>query len=384
MTLNIFHTADIHLGLKFSSYPEDLAKKLSEARFQTLERMIQTANEEHCHLFVVAGDLFDHPRIPQKQIIRAAKIFSQFSGVVLILPGNHDYITQQEDDLWKIFQSTRQDRILILGERRPYSLRPFDLDVSIYPAPCQNKHSKKHGLDWLKNTPREQTLFQIGVAHGSFEGLTPDIEGDYYPMKREDLLHLGMDLWLMGHIHVQFPPHPGTADRIFYPATPEPDGFDCRHEGKAWILELSAESPTQKQIIPHSRSTGHFRFNHQTAVIRTVEEMRQFVDLFSSPLCAKTLLKLNIVSSLPREDYLEFMNCLEELKNSFFHLILDTSQVRLQLNPQEIDREFSQGSFPHLLLSALTDRETDREALQIAYELIKQSQNTQQKSLRSP
>lgn len=182
--LKIFHTADVHLGLKFSSYPESVSKQLSEARFETFDTLVKTANEQHCHLFVVAGDLFDHLRVPQRDILRAAKILGQFSGVVAVLPGNHDYVTSQEDDLWKIFQSARQDRLLVLTERRPYSLHDFDLDACIYAAPCQNKHSKTHAVGWITDSPRQNACFQIGLAHGSFEGLTPDTEGDYYPMKK--------------------------------------------------------------------------------------------------------------------------------------------------------------------------------------------------------
>ena len=149
MKLKIFHTADVHLGLKFGSYPDELARKLSEARFETLSRMVETANRERCDLFVVGGDLFDHLRVPQRDVLRAARILGQFDRVVAVLPGNHDYVTGQEDCLWKVFESASQDRVRVLAEKRPYSLRSFDLDVCLYPAPCQNKHSRSHALGWI-------------------------------------------------------------------------------------------------------------------------------------------------------------------------------------------------------------------------------------------
>jgi len=51
--LRIFLTSDIHLGLKFSGYPE-IQKELADARFETLERCVLRANEEKCHIFAVA------------------------------------------------------------------------------------------------------------------------------------------------------------------------------------------------------------------------------------------------------------------------------------------------------------------------------------------
>ena len=60
MLLKIFHTADLHLGMTFGNrnYPEEVRRQLVEARYQTLERLVELANEAQCRLFLVAGDLF--------------------------------------------------------------------------------------------------------------------------------------------------------------------------------------------------------------------------------------------------------------------------------------------------------------------------------------
>ncbi len=60
-------------------------------------------------------------------------------------------------------------------------------------------------------------------------------------MTKAELHQAGLDIWLMGHTHIQYPEKPDTRDKVFYPATPEPDGFDCSHEGKALILELDED-----------------------------------------------------------------------------------------------------------------------------------------------
>ena len=43
-----------------------------------------------------------------------------------------------------------------------------------------------------------------------------------------------------------------------------------------------------------------------------------------------------------------------------------------EITPDVIDREFTQDSFPHKLLTELTDGEENAEALQIAYEMIQE------------
>ena len=57
MALIIFCTSDLHLGMKFANYPDNIRESLVEARFKTLKRLVEKANSEKCDLFVVAGDL---------------------------------------------------------------------------------------------------------------------------------------------------------------------------------------------------------------------------------------------------------------------------------------------------------------------------------------
>ena len=369
--IRIFHCADLHLGLRFSRYPEGLA----EARFTSLERMVATANTERCDLFVVAGDLFDHLSVAKRDVARAAKILSGFEKVVCVLPGNHDFHSGAADDFWKSFEAGERGKLVLLEEGRSYSLKEHGLDAVIYAAPCTSKYSSTHALGWISSRKdRPEGLFQIGVAHGSFEGLSPDLQGDYFPMKKADLDRCELDLWLLGHIHVQFPPRtPGAHDRIFYSGTHEPDGFDCRHEGKAWLLELSRD----KTLSAKSLSTGQFRFREEEVELHSLAALDELSRRFADGEAARTLLKLRLTGSLGREEHGSFGAALERLKKRFFFLKADFSQLSVRLAPEDIDRAFAQESFPHRLLTALAADPSDREALQVAFELVQETQQTQ-------
>ncbi len=361
--LRIFHCADLHLGMRFQRYPEGLA----EARFASLEAMVATANSEGCDLFVVAGDLFDTLQVPKKDIARAAKILSRFEKLVCVLPGNHDFHAGAADDFWKAFESGESERLLLLSEGRAYPLKSYGLDAVIYAAPCSSKYSKTHALAWLAKESRPEARFHIGLAHGSFEGLSPDMQGDYFPMKKADLDRFELDLWMLGHIHVQFPPRaPGAQDRIFYSGTHEPDGFDCRHEGKAWLLELGPD----KAIQAKSLSTGKFRFIDETVELHSLSALEDFSKKFSDTEAVRTLLKLRMEGSLGKEEHEGFGAALEQIKKRFFFLKADFSGLSVRLEPGDIDRSFAKESFPHRLLSSLASSPGDREALQAAYELI--------------
>ena len=90
--VKIFVTGDNHIGKKYDRYP-DVKEKLVNSRFEVLNDMVVKAEAEGCGLFVVTGDLFDSINsIRVTDVNRVVDILAAFSGSVIILPGNHDYI----------------------------------------------------------------------------------------------------------------------------------------------------------------------------------------------------------------------------------------------------------------------------------------------------
>jgi exonuclease SbcD len=80
LSLKIFHTADLHIGMKFNSYPDSIRDCLIEARFDVLNKMVQMANDQQCNLFVIAGDLFNSINILKRDIDRVIKSLDEFNG----------------------------------------------------------------------------------------------------------------------------------------------------------------------------------------------------------------------------------------------------------------------------------------------------------------
>ena len=263
--LESFLTSDVHLGMKFAGYPE-VQVDLSEARFSALERLVGSANENQCNLFVIAGDLFDRVTVSKRDVIRAAHLLKDFQGpLVAVLPGNHDFISRGQTDLWTPFKENAGDRVLLLEERKTI-LSPITtwMPLSMRLHAVQNIPTTTPSAGSKKPQKTKRSKYHIGIAHGSLEGFSPDFDERYYPMTAQELLACGMDLWLMGHTHIPYPSPPGQTDRVFYPGTPEPDGFDCQHEGKAWVLELAED----RRVTPLSLSTGMYRFLHDEVEIK--------------------------------------------------------------------------------------------------------------------
>ena len=168
--IRIFLTGDNHIGLMYAGHEK--SEILQEKRITAFEEMVRTANRENCDLFVIAGDLFHKTRgITQKTIKRLMDMLAGFKGIVVVLPGNHDYY-DDDVEVWKHFKNLMPsyDNIMLLTEYKPYRVTCGEDEVVLYPALCQSLNSKpgENNLEWVKNEPIDSDgSYHIGIAHGA-------------------------------------------------------------------------------------------------------------------------------------------------------------------------------------------------------------------------
>jgi hypothetical protein len=280
------------------------------------------------------------------------------------MPGNHDYVSG-DDELWRRFRDSAGDSMLLLDQARPYPLSQYDVNACLYPGPCTAKHSAVNAIGWVREAVRADAGIPIGVAHGSLEGFSPDMELHYYPMRPRELLETGVRLWLLGHTHLPFPRTVGARDTIFCGGTPEPDGWDCTHEGYAWILDVADDGGVKAAAA----RTGALRFVDETREIRTAADLDRLEKDFSGPEAPATLLRMRLTGRAPREVLSAVSALGPRMSAGLLHLDLRPEELREEVTPEAIDREYPAGSFPHSLLTSLF-HDDDQEALRIAHELL--------------
>jgi DNA repair protein SbcD/Mre11 len=372
--VRIFHTADVHVGLKFTrGYPESLQKSLVDERVAVVARMADLANQERCQLFVVAGDLFDHLRVSKKVIRQTAEALRRFDGLVAVLPGNHDYKSEADDPIWPDFKDSLGEGHLILDRCVPYDLEPFGMPVVLLPGVCTAKHSKENAVGWIQEATADlpESKLKIGVAHGSLAGLSPDFNGDYYPMQQPELAKMDVDVWLLGHTHIRFPDRDEGSDaRVFYPSTPEPDGFDCGHAGHALVIDIDEDRTCEYRSV----RTGRFRFHvmHKTGIdseSKLIQLKKEFEELPEG----EHLVKLKLQGRLDSEALEQLKTLESEINQVVSYLEFNADEVLRAVRQEDLDSEFTEGSFPHQLLSELAQTESDQFALQLAYDLVKEA-----------
>ncbi len=368
MALGVFLTSDLHLGMKFAGYASAIQAALVEARSSCLERIVSAANTARAELLVVAGDLFESTAALPRDVRRAASALTGFGGrLVAVMPGNHDYIAP-EDRLWQWFRDAAGDGILLLDSPRPFPLARFGLDACLYPGPCTAKHSAQNAIGWVAAAAKDPAVrHHIGIAHGSLEGFSPDRDGSYYPMRPSELEEAGVGLWLLGHTHARFPAQPGATDRIFCAGTPEPDGFACTHGGEAWSLSLDDGGRVGARAV----STGRFRFADETVEVRAGADLEQAARRWSGAAAATTVLRLRLTGRAPRDVVASVPELRERLAGALLSLDLRADELRPAIGAAEIEAEYPAGSYPHALLSALSEA-SDQDALELAWELLKE------------
>ncbi|NLC10992.1 MAG: DNA repair exonuclease, partial [Firmicutes bacterium] len=348
--LKLLHTSDLHIGMKYNGYPEYIKDELVGARFNALKTLVARANEEQCRLLVIAGDLFEKTTVPQNDVERVIKILDAFAGdCILVLPGNHDFDNGLVD-LWNIFKNNASEKILLLNENRVYHLQAsHDLDLAVYPAPCNKKHGEENNLKWIgKLAGRPQAAWHLGVAHGALEGLSPDLNGKYFYMTMQELEALPIDLWLLGHTHLPFPKQASVSgNRIFNAGTPEPDGMDCPHKGHAWIIEIDEEKNVQAQRI----DTGTFQFIDTEFTLDNEDSFREMKKRFLTKGCEKNLLCLKIKGRIDRQLFIKKEEFFQELSEKLAYFKFDDSDLGFKITDDVIDKGFTRGSFPYQLLS---------------------------------
>ncbi len=363
--MRILLCSDLHLGMKFAGYP-DVQERLVEVRFTCLERIVAAANEARCDLLVIAGDLFERVTVARRDVQRAAAALRGFQGrLAAVLPGNHDYVAP-DDELWPRFRDACGDSVLVLDQPRPYPLGHFDLDACLYPGPCTTKHSDANAIGWVRAASTEPVVrHRIGVAHGAVEGQSPDQDGLYFPMSLRELAEAGMHLWLLGHTHLRFPAIPGARDTLFCAGTPEPDGFDCRHEGQSWLLDLDEQNAVSARVL----RTGQLRFREEVVDVRQASDLDKAARLAEGPESTGTILRLHLKGKVPREILASVGDLRARMAQGLLHLDLRSDALQEEITRDAIDRSYPSGSFPHTLLVRLAER-GDQDALEAASELL--------------
>ncbi|CAB3390581.1 conserved protein of unknown function [Kyrpidia spormannii] len=237
--LKLVHCADLHLDSPFVGLEgEDAAlqDRLYEATFDSFSRIVDVCLQEQADALTVGGDVYDRETRSLRAQLRfrdALARLSQAGIPVFVVHGNHDPLSGWSHQLtWPegvhVFGPKVEAVPLIRGGRevaRIWGVSYGQAEVRENPAPeFAAAVADNSGEGW-----------RIGLLHANVGG-DPGHES-YAPCSVEELADVGMDLWLLGHVHgARFWHHRGV--HFLYPGTSQ--GRHRREKGPkgCYILTL--------------------------------------------------------------------------------------------------------------------------------------------------
>lgn len=376
--IKIFVTGDNHFGKKYDRYPE-IRDRLVDNRFVCFEKMVEKAEQEGCDIFAVTGDLFDNcSSIRKSDVERVVRILAGFAGRVLVLPGNHDYYTGEEK-VWKDFDDalrTCDNNIIRLDRFEPYPIEIAEETVVIYPAFCRSKHSRENNLGWIKETsvPKNGQI-NIGMAHGAIEGVTPDMQKEYFLMTEPELQAIPMDVWLVGHTHI---PYPGGLSedeeiggyRIFNAGTHAQTDLHNNTRGYGFIISVDKHGD-KAQVSAKKYQSGTIFFYDIAVRVSSAEgdSLEAFLQEKLDPLEAESVVCLTVTGSVLSEEYSRRQELYKKYCDRFLSWELQDDELHEEITLERVREEFAESSFAAKLMEALQGEQTE---LQMAYELLQE------------
>jgi len=232
--LKILHTADIHLGAKFSGLGNKGVSQREQLR-TTFKNVIATAVDERVNIVLIAGDLFDVNQQPQRNIdlvIEQFNLLKQNNIPICLIPGTHDSLDSSSIYRKVDFEGKCSNLKIFADENISHKEYP-DLNLTVYGKPNLSNRSYASPLKGLE--PSTSSKFHIAMAHGAFYIPDKTAEDDHV-FKTEEITASGMDYLALGHWHRVYacsekPP-------AWYPGPPEwiPDQ---KEKGAVLLVSLS-------------------------------------------------------------------------------------------------------------------------------------------------
>ena len=377
-------TGDNHFGKSYGGRFKSKKNILIEKRFESLENLVNKANDIDADLFFVTGDLFDAELdVPRDVVKRAVEILAKFKKDVYIIPGNHDFYGEHVE-VWQYFrQCNHFSNVVLLSSPEPRTLTDVGKDkdtVVLYPAICTAKNSDTNALGWIKKQSIQKNgVINIGLAHGAVQGMSCDNELRYYYMGIEELERINVDAWFVGHAHVQRPAdltenEEIRTDKIYNPGTHQQISSHNDTEGCGFIVTISKDG--SKATLKASKySCGNIRYvKRQIKIpVATDDALRNaLADEVKDYDKDSTILELSFKGTVLENEYIERKEICDEVLEGFFHVDdYGFGNLYEEATPAKIDSEFLTGSFASDFLHGITDSDARNTAFEYLIDIKK-------------
>ena len=145
----IVHSSDLHIS----------ADRATD-EYHPLCRVLAASARANADLLLLAGDIFDHNRLPLSLLDRAARLLDDARIPIVILPGNHDCVSPSSVYRRGGIGDVANVHILGVSSDEAITLPEFDLQI------WGRAHFDYKNMSPLADPLPRTTARQIAMAHG--------------------------------------------------------------------------------------------------------------------------------------------------------------------------------------------------------------------------
>jgi len=196
MVKKIIHIADIHIRTiqLHELYKEQFTKLIKEIQDHYIKWREEGLSWENIRI-VIAGDIAHQKiNISNEQLMLTSWFLKELTeyGIVVIIPGNHDFLennTQRLDSISPVVELLDDDHIVYYKDSGVYE--DENINWVVYSLYQHNERPK---------FKKEKDKFYVGLFHGPIQGMSTDL-GFKFEDGYDKLNFVDLDLLLCGDIH---------------------------------------------------------------------------------------------------------------------------------------------------------------------------------------
>ena len=327
MSFTFIHTADWQLGKPFGGMPDETAVLLRAARLDAIDRIAAVATAAGAQHVLVAGDVFDTEKPPQRLIGQTlARLAAHRDLTWHLLPGNHD--PARPGSVWDdIARSKPAANIRCHTAAEPQLIKP---DVLLLPAPLNAKAMSHDPTAYMDQVASPRGTLRIGMAHGSVRGFDSLGEASI-PIEPTRAKTANLDYLALGDWHGYTP----IDKRTFYSGTHEPDGYKDNKPGHVLVVKIDAQGaePEVRMV-----STQQYTWRRLPLALTSTQDFQHFAaQLASDPAFgARLLLKLDITGRIPLAEFSDLQGQHDALGAALAHLDADLTAIEMATSADDL------------------------------------------------
>ncbi len=354
--MKFIHCADLHLNSKIDNLPSEKSKTRRNEILRTFERLCDYATENQVAAVILAGDIFDSPKVTRKTTERFFGAISKNSNVdFLYLQGNHD-----------------ADCIITKADNIPKNLKFFENDWSYFrygdtviAGVCFDNKNGRFIYDTLKLNEEDKNIV---VLHG--QGKTYNSIDTTESVNFPRLKNKHIDYLALGHIHTF--ERDLIDGRGFYSYVGCLDGRGFDELGKkGFMLIDTCEKKVTAEFVPFCSREYHVYEAEMGGKTNFTQVRNELIDKLKNMLSSSSLIKVVLKGEISPELQIDTQSLVSMLEEYFFYAkVYDKTTLKIDVKDYEFDKSI-RGEFVRCVLSSDLDGETSKKVLITGLNVLK-------------